>query len=224
MIIDDEIYMIQNRNDEVSAYYSDQVIPSWDKFGYYINMFDCVYPDTLHEYNYLEFDKYWGIRDFSEGEKSGWYSHTLLWIKCAMENKDIAIIEHDVECIAPLNFTERGLNFFCCYENNSEWKNYATRFKDEYGRGHPFWGEDRKIVPVTHAYTLTPEIATDLLKLATSRPQDNFADDFLLNYKGLDKVINNLYNYTKPIYHKEIGGSMKHGETPLDVILNEKYK
>ena len=29
-----------------------------------------------------------------------------------MENKDIAIIEHDVECIAPLNFTERGLNFF----------------------------------------------------------------------------------------------------------------
>ena len=216
--------MIQNRNDEVSAYYSDQVIPSWDKFGYYVNMFDCVYPDTLHEYDYLEFGKYWGLRDMSEGEKAGWYSHTLLWIKCAMENKDIAIIEHDVECIAPLNFTERGLNFFCCYENNSEWKNYATRFKDEYGRGHPFWGEDRKIVPVTHAYTLTPEIATDLLKLATSRPQDNFADDFLLNYKGLDKVINNLYNYTKPIYHKEIGGSMKHGETPLDVILNEKYK
>ena len=56
MIIDDEIYMIQNRNDEVSAYYSDQVIPSWDKFGYYVNMFDCVYPDTLHEYDYLEFD------------------------------------------------------------------------------------------------------------------------------------------------------------------------
>ena len=48
----------------------------------------------------------------SEGEKSGWYSHTLLWIKCAMENKDIAIIEHDVECVAPLDFTERGLNFF----------------------------------------------------------------------------------------------------------------
>ena len=44
MYIDDNIYMIQNRNDKVSAYYSDQVIPSWDKFGYYINMFDCVYP------------------------------------------------------------------------------------------------------------------------------------------------------------------------------------
>ena len=28
-----------------------------------------------------------------------------------MENKDIAIIEHDVECVAPLDFTERGLNF-----------------------------------------------------------------------------------------------------------------
>ena len=219
MIIDDEIYMIQNRNDEVSAYYSDIVLPSWDKFGYYVNMFDCVYPDTLHEYDYLDFGQYWGLRDMSEGEKSGWYSHTLLWIKCAMENKDIAIIEHDVECVAPLDFTERGLNFFCCYENNSEWENYATRFID-----HPYWGEQRKIVPVTHAYTLTPEIATDMLKLATSKPLENFTDDFLIHYKGLDKVIDNVYNYTKPIYHKEIGGSMKHGETSLDVILNEKYK
>ena len=67
MYIDDEIYMIQNRNDEVSAYYSDVVLPSWDKFGYYVNMFDCVYPDTLHEYDYLEFDKYWGLREMSEG-------------------------------------------------------------------------------------------------------------------------------------------------------------
>ena len=33
MYIDDEIYMIQNRNDKVSAYYSDIVLPSWDKFG-----------------------------------------------------------------------------------------------------------------------------------------------------------------------------------------------
>ena len=222
MIIDDEIYMIQNRNDEVSAYYSYQVIPSWDKFGYYVNMFDCVYPDTLHEYDYLEFDKYWGLRDMSEGEKAGWYSHTLLWIKCAMENKDIAIIEHDVECVAPLDFTERGLNFFCCYENNDEWKNYATRFID-----HPYWGRDRKIVPVTHAYTLTPEIATDMLKVAVSKPLTNFTDDFLLHYKGLDNVIDNVYNYTKPVYHETVGGSMEHGETGLKVImdiLDEKNK
>ena len=222
MIIDDDIYMIQNRNDKVSAYYSDQVIPSWDKFGYYVNMFDCVYPDTLHEYDYLEFDKYWGLREMSEGEKAGWYSHTLLWIKCAMENKDIAIIEHDVECIAPLNFTERGLNFFCDYQNNDEWENYATRFID-----HPYWGKDKKIVPVTHAYTLTPEIATDMLKLAVSKPLTNFTDDFMLHYKGLDNVINNVYNYTKPVYHETVGGSMEHGETGLKVmfeILDEKNK
>mgnify|MGYP005703030107 FL=1 len=69
MYIDDNIYMIQNRNDKVSAYYSDQVIPSWDKFGYYINMFDCVYPDTLHEYDYLKFNKY---------EISNKYNKTIL--------------------------------------------------------------------------------------------------------------------------------------------------
>ena len=218
MIIDDEIYMIQNRNDEVSAYYSDQVIPSWDKFGYYVNMFDCVYPDTLHEYDYLEFDKYWGLREMSEGEKAGWYSHTLLWIKCAMENKDIAIIEHDVECVAPLDFTERGLNFFCCYENNSEWENYATRFID-----HPYWGRDRKIVPVTHAYTLTPEIATDMLKLAVSKPLTNFTDDFLLHYKGLDNVIDNVYNYTKPVYHETVGGSMLMVSVSGTAVVVDQY-
>ena len=199
--------MIQNRSNSVSAYYSDYVIPSWDKFGYYVNMFDCVYPDTLHEYNYLEFDKYWGVRDFTDGEKAGWYSHTLLWIKCAMENKNIAIIEHDVECIAPLDFTEEGLNFFCCYQNKDEWKNYAERFI-----GHPYWGKQYKIVPVTHAYTLTPKIAIELLNKIINRPLNNFTDDFLLQHKGLDNTIKNLYNYTKPIYHKNIGGSMEHGK------------
>ena len=210
MIIDDEIYMIQNRNDEVSAYYSDQVIPSWDKFGYYVNMFDCVYPDTLHEYDYLEFDKYWGLREMSEGEKAGWYSHTLLWIKCAMENKDIAIIEHDVECIAPLEFEERGLNIFCCYQNNDEWKNYAERFLP-----HPHWGTQNKLVPFTHAYTLTPEIATQMLNAIQPICPNGFADDFLLAWKlkdtSLDKVINSMYNYTKPIFDKVIGGTMSHG-------------
>ena len=170
-------------------------------------MFDCVYPDTLHEYNYLEFDKYWGVRDFTDGEKAGWYSHTLLWIKCAMENKNIAIIEHDVECIAPLDFTEEGLNFFCCYQNKDEWKNYAERFI-----GHPYWGKQYKIVPVTHAYTLTPKIAIELLNKIINRPLNNFTDDFLLQHKGLDNTIKNLYNYTKPIYHKNIGGSMEHGK------------
>ena len=63
-----------------------------------------------------------------------------------------------------------------------------------------------------------------MLKQATSQPMQNFTDDFLLHYKGLDKVIENMYNYTKPTYHKDIGGSMKHGETSLEIILDEKYK
>ena len=53
MYIDDNIFMIQNPKDKVSKYYTDLVLPSWDKFGYYINMFDCVWSDTLHEYDYL---------------------------------------------------------------------------------------------------------------------------------------------------------------------------
>jgi len=219
MNIDDNIYMIQNPKDKVSKHYTDLVLPSWDKFGYYINMFDCVYPDTLHEYDYLKFNKYEILnkynktilsRDLTTGEKSGWYSHTLLWIKCAMENKDIAIIEHDVECIAPLEFEERGLNIFCCYQNNDEWENYAKRFSP-----HPHWGTQNKLVPFTHAYTLTPEIATQMLNAIQPICPNGFADDFLLAWKlkntSLDKVINSMYNYTKPIFDKVIGGTMSHG-------------
>ena len=32
MYIDDEIYMIQNPKDKISKYYTDLVLPSWDKF------------------------------------------------------------------------------------------------------------------------------------------------------------------------------------------------
>lgn len=219
MNIDNNIYMIQNRNNSGSAYYSDKVLPSWDKFGYYINMFDCVYPDTLHEYDYLKFNKYEILnkysktllsRDLTTGEQAGWYSHTLLWIKCAMENKDIAIIEHDVECIAPLEFDKRGLNIFCRYQNNNEWIDYAERFKP-----HPHWGQRYKIVPFTHAYTLTPDIATQMLNAIQPVCPNGFADDFLLAWqlkdKPLDKVIDSMYNYTKPIFNKAIGGTMSHG-------------
>ena len=93
--------------------------------------------DTLHEYDYLTFDKYEVLNKYDkallsrplfESEKQpGWYSHSLLW-KCAMENKDIAIIEHDVECVAPLDFEKRKkLNIFSNYDNESE-KHYANRF------------------------------------------------------------------------------------------------
>ena len=101
MNIDDNIWMIQNPKDKVSKYYTDLVLPSWDKFGYYINMFDCVWSDTLHEYDYLTFDKYEVLNKYDKAllsrplyksEKATWYSHSLLWIKCAMENKDIAIL------------------------------------------------------------------------------------------------------------------------------------
>ena len=115
-----------------------------------------------------------------------------------MENKDIAIIEHDVECVAPLDFTEEDLTFFVVMKM-IEWKTTQKIYRP------PYWGKEYKIVPVTHAYTLTPEIATDMLKLAISKPLNNFTDDFLLHYKGLDKVIDNVYNYTKPIYHKRLG-------------------
>ena len=185
-------------------------------------MFDCVWSDTLHEYNYLTFDKYEVLNKYDKAllsrplyksEKATWYSHSLLWIKCAMENKDIAIIEHDVECVAPLDFEKRGLNIFSNYDNESEWKHYANRFTL-----HPYWGHRNKLVPFTHAYTLTPKIATELLAMLQPVVFKGFADDLLLKYKlekecdnSLDKVKESVYNYTKPIINHKVGNTIDHG-------------
>ncbi len=223
--VDKNIYMIQNQNDKVSRYYTELVLPSWEKHGYDVNMFEAVYPPLGEKHQYLNFGKYghgfqpdlpgYGRRELTEGEKAGWYSHLELWRECYDKGEPIAIIEHDVMCVKPLHFPMTGMNFFCSYANHEEWKNYAQRFAD-----HPYWGREYKIVPVTHAYTITPHHVETFVKtleeIQSEGKVDNFVDDFLLNYRlgfqKIDEVKSSIYNYTKPIYHENIGGSMEHGK------------
>ena len=222
--VDKNIYMIQNQSDEVSRYYTELVLPSWEKHGYEINMFEAVYPPLGEKHQYLNFGKYKignapemieGGREHTESEKAGWYSHLELWRECYNKGEPIAIIEHDVMCVKPLHFPMTGMNFFCSYANYEEWKNYAQRFNN-----HPYWGEQHKIVPVTHAYTITPQhvetFVKDLEKIQSEGQVDNFVDDFLINYRlsfqTIHDVKSSIYNYTKPIYHENIGGSMEHGK------------
>lgn len=212
--VDKNIYMIQNQSNEISRYYTELVLPSWEKHGYDVNMFEAVYPPLDEKHQYLNFGRYEvGDRELTEGEKAGWYSHLELWRECYDKGEPIAIIEHDVMCVKPLHFPMTGMNFFCSYTNDEEWNNYAKRFIN-----HPYWGQRYKIVPVTHAYTITPQhvetFVKDLEEMQSEGQVNNFTDDFLLNYRlsfqTIDEVKNTIYNYTKPIYHESVGGSMNH--------------
>ena len=128
--------MIQNQSNEISRYYTELVLPSWEKHGYDVNMFEAVYPPLDEKHQYLNFGRYEvGDRELTEGEKAGWYSHLELWRECYDKGEPISIIEHDVMCVKPLHFPMTGMNFFCSYTNDEEWKNYAKRFIN-----HPYWG------------------------------------------------------------------------------------
>lgn len=197
MNIENNIWMIQIPDNEVSQHYVKQVLPSWNN----INMFDAVTPDNLP--NYLEFGKFWGFRDFSETEKAGFYSHLALWQKCFYEDKPIAIIEHDVICNVKEMPIIGEFFSFCDFNSNDEWQNYSKRFQ-----GHPYWGQDEPLCPVTHAYYMTPDVAESLFYTISESPIEKFVDDYMWEFMGKDK--SKIVNYTSPIYNADVGGTMIH--------------
>jgi GR25 family glycosyltransferase involved in LPS biosynthesis len=202
--IEDNIWMIQIPDNGVSDYYKKLSLPTWEKFGYEINMFDAVTPDTLNNYNYLEFGKYYDFREFTDTEKAGFYSHVELWKKCIDMNEPITIIEHDVECLSEEIPIISELFAFATFQNDDAWENYCGhRF-----RGHPFWGEGFKICPPTHAYYMTPHYAELLLDIVTSRPQYSFVDDILFIAMGKDETY--ITEHATPIYDIHVGGTMTH--------------
>lgn len=202
--VENNIWMIQIPDNKISQIYKRLVMPSWEKYGYKINMFDAVTPKTLHLYDYLEFGKYYDFREFTDTEKAGFYSHVELWKKCVEDNEPITIIEHDVECLSGDIPIVADLFSFASFRNDEEWKNYCgDRF-----RRHPFWGEGQKICPPTHAYYLTPSIAEMLIDIVTSRPQYNFVDDVLFIAMGKSKI--HITEHATPIYDTRVGGTMTH--------------
>ena len=204
-VIDDNIWMIQIPGNNTSQYYKRQALPTWEKFGYQINMFDAVTPESLHLYDYLEFGKYYDFREFTETEKAGFYSHVELWKQCIEDNTPITIIEHDVECLSGEIPIEADLFSFASFQNDAAWEIYCGhRFSK-----HPFWGETRKICPPTHAYYMTPEVAEMLVDIVTSRPQYNFVDDILFIAMGKDELY--ITEHATPIFDHTVGGTMSHG-------------
>ena len=197
-MITDNLWMIQIPDNEVSQHYAKQSIPTWDC---HVNLFDAYTPTAMPDY--LNFGKFWGQREFSESEKAGFYSHLELWQLCFMEDRPISIIEHDVvRCKKDMPIIG---NFFAFadFEDEKGWRNYSTRFK-----GHPYWGTDEPLCPVTHAYYLTPDVAEALFYAVTLDPITKFVDDYMWEFMGQDR--DKIVQYSNPIYYEHIGGTMAH--------------
>ncbi len=198
-MISDNIWMIQIPDNEVSQYYVNRVLPSWN--NHKVNMFDAYTPD--HMPDHLNFGKFWNFRDFSQSEKAGFYSHLELWKKCFEEDEPIAIIEHDVMCIKDDMPIIDNFFAFCDFDSEQSHENYATRF-----RGHPYWGTGEMFCPVTHAYYMTPDVAETMYYNLIDTKLNKFVDDYMWEFMGKDT--NKIVNYTNPLYDKEVGATMIH--------------
>lgn len=197
-MITDNLWMIQIPDNKVSQFYATQTIPTWDCK---VNLFDAYTPTTMPDY--LTFGTFWGVREFSPTEKAGFYSHLALWQKCYTEDKPISIIEHDVVQRKKDMPITSDFFAFADFIDENNWKNYSTRFK-----GHPYWGTDEPLCPVTHAYYMTPDVAESLFFSIMTYPVIKFVDDYMWEFMGKDKE--KITSYANPIYYDDIGNTMKH--------------
>lgn len=190
--------MIQIPDNKVSQHYANLCVPTWDCK---VNLFDAYTPE--HMPDYLTFGEFWGHRQFSESEKAGFYSHLELWKKCWQEDKPIAVIEHDVAQRKKDMTIISDFFAFADFVDEDDWKNYSTRFK-----GHPYWGTDEPLCPVTHAYYMTPDVAETLYFTLSETRLTKFVDDYMWEFMGQDK--DKIVGYSRPIYTEHIGSTMAH--------------
>lgn len=110
-------YIIYNSASEKSSKISEESLKSFSKFdGWKPELYDGCVPELLESYDIkynLPEEK---IKKFNDTpmyphKKSCFYSHYSLWIKCIDSNEDIAIVEHDTECIGnfPAEYSYDGI-------------------------------------------------------------------------------------------------------------------
>lgn len=108
-----DTYMIVIEGDPISNYYFTYCKPSWEDYGFKVNIFKAETPSSIKNKNNIRFNKYnSSIKyaqhnlqvEITDTEKACWYSHYMLWCKCIEQNKPIMILEHDAFFYKPENF------------------------------------------------------------------------------------------------------------------------
>ena len=219
----DNVWMIQIPDNEVSQHYANFTRPTWENYGFDVNMFNAVTPKTLKKH--IPIDSYHGTRPLSDTLMACWESHYSLWEKCYNEGNPITIIEHDTVCLTDDMPIIADFFQITDFENEEQCHNYTERFK-----GHPYWGH-LSTCPTTSGYYMTPDWSETILEYMHSRIHQKYVDDILCDfmqyenskketrslqwniklkwYKSLDK--SKITCYTRPVYDREIGGTCEHG-------------
>lgn len=96
-----ECYIIVVKDNPTSEFYYEMVLPMWHQIGIFPKRFDAITPKTLPNHP-LKFHKNYAAKyafmkgkQFTETEKSCFYSHFLLWQRCVETGQKILILEHD---------------------------------------------------------------------------------------------------------------------------------
>ncbi len=104
--------MIVMKGNDASEYYANYCIKSWEAFGIEVKRFDAIVPKDLEKLKDLRWEKYIASTkytkrkinaEFTETEKSCFYSHYMLWKKCVEKNIPFMILEHDAYLENPEN-------------------------------------------------------------------------------------------------------------------------
>lgn len=108
-------FMISITGNEISEYYRDICVPTWEEHGYTVEQFEASTPSNFLEDDQLKFtDKKFHGGKWSDTEFAVWYSHYRIWKKCVELDEPILVLEHDTYRIGELpSFEGKDIEFFC---------------------------------------------------------------------------------------------------------------
>jgi hypothetical protein len=93
-----EVWMLSISDNVISQTWRKFAQPTWEAFGYKVNHFEAITPDTMPD-NPLTFGKKKSKIDFTLTEKAVWYSHMAMWEHCVTLDKPIICVEHDIKLL-----------------------------------------------------------------------------------------------------------------------------
>jgi len=192
MTIEPKFYMIQMSANEISQYYKQLVLPSWEK--YHVHMFEAITPETLYKYDELKFDIIKSHnsfdRKFTDTEKAVWFSHFSLWKFCVKAKKPIVIIEHDMKLVKELPM-------------------HDFRETNGIGLGMTYYDKLKRNVNLPcGCYYLTPYLADILIKTIKKNPVRINPDGFIKKFLDTD-----MKNWcAEQVIDKSIGTTIVHNK------------
>ena len=191
------VTMILMKQNPISMYYRGRVQRSWEDRGFKIQYYDAITPDKLKDCSGLTFGtKLTGRgapREFTETEKSVWYSHYYLWMHAANKDRPIIVIEHDAFLAIPIPQKHLTLK-------NQDY-NIVTYC-------HNKKGGEISDTPCG-AYLINNKIAEKMIKDLSDTVINCNCDGFLMEY--IKKFGESYPLYCRQIQENNVGTTIDHG-------------